>query len=1106
MVNFILGGAGCGKSQLLSKKISESAESDKKIIVIVPEQFSFDSDKKLYKILGAEKFNRILSLSFTSLAKDIFEKYGGRSGEYADDIQKYIIMNKVMRELSDRKALTFFGKCAEKVSFSEEALKLVTEFRQSGMSPDTIMDKLASDDASMNEKITDTILIYYTYDKMLKDSGLKDSLTDISESAAIANINEYFKDTIVFFDEFESFTCDEYDLIDTVISQADDVFISLRIENEGNNKYTIFDSVNNTWKKFIQLAEKYNVKTNTVHLEKPVKYISEDLVHLNLNILRPERKSFGESENIKIIECRDMYEEADYICSEINRLVKTENFRFSDIAVISRRLNDYIYVFEAAFKKYNIPYCINVKKSVMHTSIMQLVSSVLEIVSTDSPSSEFIFKYAKTQLNNFRQEDISALEIYCYEWSIDGKKWFEPFEYKSGSDFDAESIRKKIIGPIMHLKERCRTSDSSEICCAIYDFLEETNVPLKVYDICREFEEKNMIYMSKEMKRIWNLFVDTLDSVSEICGETDINNFREIFLMLLRQITYSVPPQTLDGVDVLCAETARPDSPKIVFVCGVNEGYFPASIKYDGILNEKDRIQLDSIGLSLSRSTEELISDEKLVVYKTLTYASDKLYISYPLSSLAGTSLFPAAVIKQIKDMYTDNIMEYASEKSLIFYSSTIRAAYYNYVRYFSEKNEETESIRKILEKNELYSTKIKFLEEIRNEKNIIIKDKELVKKLYSDKLKISATGFEEYNYCHFKFFCDTGLRLRLPQKREINKLEQGNLVHRCLEKVLSSCSDKEEFDNLTPDQISSLVRECSEEYFRENLGGSPAKTARNEMTLERINKGIEKLIEHLKEELKQSEFRPVDFELNLSNSPDGLPVLKADNGIEIVLRGVIDRVDMYEKNGQKYLRVIDYKTGEKKLSMSSIYYGINMQMLIYMFSVTGENAKYKDCNPVGVLYMPSGDIKCSRSRSDNTDIQKTLNSHYKMNGLVLNDRMILNAMEKDIMGVYIPASLTKEDTGEGLPVLSKNSSVLSWKQFRNLKRHTEELILDMCHELYDGNIDADPLISSKDDPCLYCGYWSVCGISETNKCREIKKESNELMLKKLSEGDEDDE
>ena len=251
--------------------------------------------------------------------------------------------------------------------------------------------------------------------------------------------------------------------------------------------------------------------------------------------------------------------------------------------------------------------------------------------------------------------------------------------------------------------------------------------------------------------------------------------------------------------------------------------------------------------------------------------------------------------------------------------------------------------------------------------------------------------------------------------------------------------------------------------------------------------------------ELKQSEFRPINFEFNINEK--GIANLTGDNGIEIVIRGVIDRVDIYESNGEKYIRVIDYKTGKKIFSMSSLLYGINLQMLLYMFTITGSGGAYSDCNPAGVLYMPSGEIVCGRDRDESDNMEEYLNKHYKMNGVVLNDRAVLNAMEKDIQGIYIPAKLLKGDTGDGELLLNKrSSSCLTSSQFKKLRQHTEKIIIDVCNELYSGNIDADPLVISGGSPCDYCDYWSVCGNVPCEKYREADKNAEEKMLKIISD------
>lgn len=1104
MLKLVLGGAGFGKSTLINNKINTIAENDKKVIVIVPEQFSFDSDKKLYKKLGCQKFNKILSLSFTTIAREIFEKYGSRSGEYADDMSKLILMKKVIGKLSSEKQLKYFARQALKPDFTGDALKIITEFRQSGVTADDFAAKMTGADITLSEKISDLSLIYYTYDMMLRESNLRDSLTDISESAAIAEMNGFFKNSTVFFDEFESFTGDEYQLIEAIISQADDVFVSLRLENPENGKSGVFDSVKNTWKKFYQIAKKYAVPIDTVSLDTPFKYISTDLAHLNSNVLRPVRKQFGVSENIKIVECADLYEEADWICTEIRRIVQEKGYRYKDISVMSRQLSEYTYIFEAAFEKYDIPFYMDVKKSVMHTSIMQYVSGVVGIIAEKNFSSEMVFRYAKTHLCGISQERISDLENYCFEWNIDGKRWFESFTSDSKSYPFAEETRKEIIEPLSKLRKRCQNTDCKGICIALFEFLTKMNVQTRVGGIINEFKEKGLLYLAKEFKRIWGILIDILDNLAQTGGEMTLPEFRDVFLMMLRQINYSVPPQTLDGVRIACAETARPDNPKVVFVAGVNEGYFPPNISQSGILGEKDRLVFEQSGINLSRKNEELIADEKLIVYKTLTHASDSLYITYPLADSAGSHRYPAAVLNQIRSMFDNDILEFSDEKNLIDYCFTPKAAYINLVRYFGESSVETESIRSVLEKNEEYGAKISYLESVSREKNFSISDSELMRRLYTEKLNIPATAIEEYNTCHFKYFCNTGLKLRVRKKRVVDKIGEGNLTHRCLEKILGSCSTKEEFDSLDREQIREIIEKCGEEFLEESLGGESMKTPSVKAALESISENISVLVKHLQVEMSQLEFRPIAFELDVSEG-NNKPIIKTESGIEIYLRGVVDRIDVFEQDGAKYLRVIDYKTGSKVFSISSLLYGINMQMLIYMFSVTGENGKFEGYDPAGVLYMPAGGAGCGRDRDDAKSVEDYLAAHYKMNGVVLKDRTVLNAMEKDIKGVFIPACVKKSDDGIGeLELNKRSSSCLTKKNFKKLREYTDSILLKMCDELYNGKIEADPYVVGNSTPCNWCDYWSVCGNTPVENYHTQEENAEEIMMEKL--GGEDDE
>ncbi len=1096
MLNFILGGAGYGKSSLLIETIEKLAENDKKIIFIVPEQFSFEADKKIYKHLGVAKFNKILSLSFTSLAKEIFEKYGGKSGEYAEDIHKFILMNKAIKELQSTNAFTYYEKQSKKASFINDALTIVNEFRQCGISNDKLQS-VCNNEVEYSEKISDLSMLYTTYDRMLTDANLKDSLTDISEAAATASGSDFFKNSIIVFDEFESFTGDQYELIDTMFAQADDIYIALRLENTGRNALSVFESVEKTWKSFYQLAKKYDMEISETKLTEPKKYKSNDLAFLNQNIMRNNNAVMEQAENIGIIECRDLYEEVEFVCAKIRELVLNNNYKYNDIAVISRQLDEYVYIFDSVFKKYDIPYSLNVQKSAYHTRIMQFMINTVNIVCEKKPSLETVLTFIKTSLSNISINKISALENYAFEWGLDGKDFFKPFtadivENDENTDDNIEIIRQKIMNPVVELKNKCENSDCKTICHNLYSFLYEAKIPLRLSELNDEFIKSGMINQAKEQKKVWDMLMTILETFSDIGGEISLEEFQQLFNSAAESIKFSEPPQTLDSVQIAKAETARLSSPKAVFILGVNEGFFPPATRNAGLLNEKDRKVFEQAEIRLSRGNEELISDERLIVYKSLTHASEKLYVLYPNSDNSGADRFPSEMISQIMGLFKNNIFKKSEDLGILFYSSTKQSAYSNFVRNFTKNGQYINEIKSVLSEDESYASKINYFNEVMQQKNFSINDTELIKKLYTKKLTISPTAFEDFHMCHFKFFCKTALKLRALRKREIQSLEQGNMVHKCLESVLKSCSTKQEFDALDENKITSIIDKCIDEYMLENMGGDLKKTTSLKNTIENIKNDILQVVIHLQKELGQSEFRPVEYEFNIKGD---LPIIELDNGIQIILNGVVDRVDMYEVEDKKYIRVIDYKTGKKIFSVDSLLYGINMQMILYMFSITGKNGKYNDSMPAGVLYMPSRELECGRDRKDDSDISEYLDKHYKMNGVVLKERHVLQAMEKEIGGVYIPAKLTKGDSGSGEIQLDKRvSTCFSSDEFKNLRKHTDELLKQLAVQLYDGHIEADPLIMGDFNPCDYCDYWSVCGNMPCSKFREASPTTAEEM------------
>jgi ATP-dependent helicase/nuclease subunit B len=335
--------------------------------------------------------------------------------------------------------------------------------------------------------------------------------------------------------------------------------------------------------------------------------------------------------------------------------------------------------------------------------------------------------------------------------------------------------------------------------------------------------------------------------------------------------------------------------------------------------------------------------------------------------------------------------------------------------------------------------------------------------------------------------------------------IEIGNIIHYCLENVIKS-HDKESFVNLSREEIVQQVESLSVAYKEENLGGDYGKSQRFEANFKRVKNSIIQTIKHLQEEFSQLEFTPSDFELSIDDNGDYKPLsITNEDGMELFLCGKIDRVDILTTEDKSYVRVIDYKSGNQKFEEEKLPYGIDMQMFLYLFAIIGSDGKYKDFTPAGVLYMPVSEVKIGDSRSDDKkNVASTINNHFKMKGVVLNDINVLKSMEKDLQGVYIPFAQKGRS----------KKMVLTEGQFDKIRNHAESLLINMANCLSNGDISAKALVFSdekKDSKdartvCRYCDYWSICGKYPEIDCNYIDNDEAKNFYKQIiSEEDEED-
>ena len=253
----------------------------------------------------------------------------------------------------------------------------------------------------------------------------------------------------------------------------------------------------------------------------------------------------------------------------------------------------------------------------------------------------------------------------------------------------------------------------------------------------------------------------------------------------------------------------------------------------------------------------------------------------------------------------------------------------------------------------------------------------------------------------------------------------------------------------------------------------------------------MEFVVKEFYRELAASEFEPEWFELHFSSRDGDLPSVKiAGEKMTALLEGLVDRADLWEQDEKLYVRVVDYKTGKKKLEYSNILNGLGLQMLLYLFTLEREgfSLREKELTPAGVLYFPARFEQVSLDGG--RDAAKAAEKRQKAmtrSGLLLDQTQVLQAMEPcEGEPQYLPYGLDKE--GERKGYLADRG------QMKDLADFVFGKVASLGDELYEGKIDPNPYFydTKNDNGCAFCPYETVC-----------RGRRQERWLKKIKEPEE---
>ncbi len=1113
MLYLLRGRAGSGKTAKMREIISKMAQSGcSKPLLLVPEQFSFETERIMLRLLGPKNLKNIDIFSFPRMAFSELKKDGRTQLKTADNGVKAAIMSEALVQLEGR--LNVFSNVRHNSTALNPLVDFCRELKYCCIDSESLTEKLEnSTNAFLKNKLLELDLIRNSYDALLTQSYFDDA-DAVSEFTKLALENDYFKNKTLFLDGFRNFSKQELECLKVAFSQCDDVYIMVCVDDK-TGKFSALYYMKEFENRLRTIASKTNTAVEAIECYQAENAFASDISILEKSIFSSEKQEKNTCNgDIVVARCSDSEDEALFVANTIKKLLKSGKYRCRDIAVIERTNGTYKTSVVDVLKRLSVPVFDDSRRPIVNETLFVSVCSALEC-ATKGISTQNIMCYLKTGLTDLSLSDVSRLEKYALIWDIGVKGWENDFTMHPdgfGTAFDDRSrkelselneIRKKAVLPLLSLKKKCKDADGQSVAKAVYDFIIETHIKENLYELTLELDKDGFSVEANHQEYSWNALMHILDTMAILTENKyySLKRWFELFMILVSSGDMGEIPQGLDEVTVGCADRIRLEKAKVVFLVGVNKDEFPLVNVGSGILTDADRVLLTNLGIEVRPPFEDTVDEERFIAYCAVTAASEKLYLTYKCSDGEGNALYKSEIINTIENCFSDFKCVTTSELPVDYFIESEESAFSVFSKNYLYNNEIKSTLSAYFENKEEYIGKINSLEVLSGEKSYQFKNESVSEMLFGEDVYISASKVESFYNCPFAYFMCYGLGAEPLREATLDPAQSGTIIHLIMEEILKKYPQVKFLD--TPDdELKETVSSVLRSYLEEKMGGVEEKSERFMRLFNRLVDISMAIIERLKVEFGVGSFEPCDFELRIGGQEIPAYELPLEKG-KVKVTGSVDRVDLMEKDGIKYIRVIDYKTGQKEFKLSELFDGLNIQMVLYLMAIekNGKNY-YGDIVPSGVLYLPSriGLKNYLELRSPtNENIEKQKRVSGKLSGMVLDSPVVFNGMGVDTIPDYFPVSYKKDG--------SPKDNYYSLSQFKNLSTIIDNKIISMGNALHRGKIDALPIGEkgkSEGKMCEYCSYKPVCAREKGEPINEITKLTHLKALERLDgEGNE---
>ncbi|MBE6913829.1 MAG: ATP-dependent nuclease subunit B [Ruminococcaceae bacterium] len=1116
MLKLILGRAKSGKTAAIMDAVRSRVQQGlDRTVLLIPEQYSHEAESELLRVCGDKLCLYAEVLSFTRLAARVDAETGCAARSVLDKGGRLLCLVRALDAVGSR--LRVCAGARRQPELQQLLLQAIDECKSACITPDTLADYaegragdlLPGRTDALREKLGDLALVYGAYEAIAAQSGL-DPMDKLSLLAERLPASAYARGCF-FIDGFTDFTAQESQVIATLLRTGADVTICLTTDGL-EESHEIFEPSRRAALKLLRLAESLGCEAKTEIM--PVRGGDSPM-----DVLERELFAFGSAScnaqgNISLLCAPDITSECEAAAAKCLALVRETGCRWRDIAVAARSYDTYRAALESIFPHYGIPLFSARNSDLTEKPLISLIRSAYDIIGGGWDLDD-ILTYLKTGLAGLSREECDELENYAYLWSLHGSAWTKAENWTLHPDgFTGEyteqtreklqrvnALRRRVCAPLTALAEAGGAADTATgQAQALAAFFDTLRLPELLDTHARALRRSGMANRAAEYAQLWEIIVGALEQSAAILGDTpmDTETFGKLFCTMLSAYDIGSIPMSLDRVSAGDMNRMRRRNIRHLIVLGCDSANLPLAGESAAIFSDADRETLLSAGLELGSTGGDRLNREFSLIYNCLTLPEETLHLSWCASGGEGGKAIPAFVVSraqavfglQIETPDTDDCRSHAPAPAFELAAAAVDRSDASPLRvaaldYFRAQNRE-EELRRLFSAAHLSRGSL---------------SRSAVRALYGDTLRLSASRLEKFAGCRFAYFLQYGLKAKPRAKLEFTAPEYGTFLHYILEHVARDIAESGGFAAAAPETVDALCDRYVTAYVHEKLNDFSEKSPRFIYLFKRLTKSVRAVVGDMAAELAKSDFVPLDFELDFGAKENFPPLRLGEGEDSLVLTGVADRVDGYVHNGRLYVRVMDYKTGRKSFSLSDVWYGMGLQMLLYLFALqrSGSERYGHEIVPAGVLYVPARDVLVSaRADISAEEILAEKAKARRRSGLLLADEEILHAMEHGETPQYLPVKLNRDGA-------FRDDSLATAERLGLLSRHIDETLQALAKQLRGGSIAADPWARGQSArACDLCDYRGACHFDEnTDQIRYLAKLKDDEVWSRLEAGKE---